>query len=160
LVIVLKKINGIKSEMKRLWLLAGICTVLFCSCESKTGTGVLVGGALGAGTGAIIGGGEGALIGGAVGVIAGGLVGAALDAQDRKIMQQKSPQTLQKLDRGDHLSIDDVKEMSKNGLSDSVIISQIEATGTRFELSPEEIIDLKNSGVSQKVINYMIQTGK
>ncbi len=146
--------------MKRLWLLAGICAVLFCSCESKTGTGVLVGGALGAGTGAIIGGGEGALIGGAVGVIAGGLVGAALDEQDRKIMQQKSPQTLQKLDRGDHLSTDDVKEMSKNGLSDSVIISQIEATGTRFTLNPEEIIDLKNSGVSQKVINYMIQTGK
>ena len=135
-------------------------TLVLTSCETKTGTGALVGGGLGAGTGALIGGNvEGALIGGAVGAVAGGLVGAALDEQDRKIMEKNSPRTMKRIDRGEQLSINDIKSMSKNGLSDNVIIGQIQATGSVFYLKTDEIIDLKNSGVSQRVIDYMIQTG-
>jgi len=135
-------------------------TLVLASCETKTGSGALIGGGLGAGTGALIGGNvEGALIGGAVGAIAGGLVGAALDEQDRKIMEKNSPKTMKRLDRGEQLSINDIKAMSKNGLSDNVIIGQIQATGSLFYLNTDQIIDLKNSGVSQRVIDYMIQTG-
>src|SRR3954451_4053243 len=60
-------------------------------CSTNTGTGALVGGALGAGTGAIIGHNshgrtaEGALIGGAVGAVAGGVIG---NAQDQAQAQQ------------------------------------------------------------------------
>ena len=102
---------------------------------------------------------QGALIGGAIGAGAGALIGASLDAQDREMMQQNSPRTVQRIDRGEQLSIDDIKEMSKNGLSDNVIIGQIQSTDSVYFLSTNQIIDLKNSGVSQRVIDYMIQTG-
>ena len=75
-----------KKYLNICFLIIGLTII---SCETKTGTGALAGGALGAGAGALIGGGEGALIGGAVGAIGGGLVGAALDEQDRKIMERK-----------------------------------------------------------------------
>src|SRR5882757_1131929 len=59
-------------------------------CESKAGTGALVGGAAGAGIGAIIGNnshgrtGAGALIGGAVGALGGALIGNEMDKADKK----------------------------------------------------------------------------
>ena len=146
--------------MKARAIITILSAQLFLSCESHTGTGVLVGGAVGAGTGALIGGGEGALIGGAAGVIAGGLVGAALDEQDRKAMEQNSPNTMNKLDRGQQLNVQDVINMSRNGLSDEVIINQINVTKSVFHLSSNQIIEMRNQGVSERVINYMIDTGE
>ena len=52
----------------------------------------------------------------------------------------------------------DVLALVKSGLSDEVIISQIRSSRVMFHLSTAEIIDLKNSGVSDKVINFMINT--
>lgn len=86
-------------------------------------------------------------------------IGSTLDDTDRYSLELHSPHTLKKIGRGDHLSIDDVKKMSKAGLSDSVIIGQIQSTNSVFYLSTADIIYLKNSGVSQRVIDYMIQTG-
>ena len=59
-------------------------------CQTKAGTGALIGGAGGALVGGVIGSyshqraGEGALIGGAVGAIGGALVGNAMDENDKK----------------------------------------------------------------------------
>ncbi|HRZ87661.1 MAG TPA: hypothetical protein P5287_07585 [bacterium] len=50
----------------------------------------------------------------------------------------------------------DVLKMSKAGLSDSVIINKIDQSGASFRLSVNDIISLKNEGVSDAVINYMI----
>jgi hypothetical protein len=86
------------------------------------------------------------------------LIGAALDAQDRENLQQNSPQTLQKIDNGQQLSIYDVEAMAKNGLSDDVIIGQIQNTKSVFHLTSDQIIQLKQSGVSEKVIEYMMHT--
>jgi outer membrane lipoprotein SlyB len=134
--------------------------LIFASCENKTGTGAVAGAGLGATAGAIISGtGEGALIGGAIGAAGGALIGASLDDNDRQNMQQQSPRTLNKIDNGEQLSTDDIKKMAKAGLSDNVIISQIQATHSVFYLSTADIIDLKNAGVSQRVIDTMIQTG-
>lgn len=131
------------------------------ACENnKTASGALIGGAVGAGTGAIVNGGEGALVGGAIGLVAGGAIGAVLDAQDRDKMKKQSPKTLDKIDHGEQLSTNDVVQMSKAGLSDKVIISQIDASHSVFRLNSSDIINLKNEGVSQKVINHMIETGK
>jgi outer membrane lipoprotein SlyB len=142
-------------------ILAMISAAVFLvSCESKAGTGAIAGAGLGAASGALITGtGGGALIGGAIGAAGGALIGAALDDTDRRSMEQQSPRTLKKIDRGEQLSVDDIKKMSNAGLSDNVIISQIQATNSTFYLSTADIIDLKNSGVSQRVIDYMIQTG-
>jgi hypothetical protein len=56
------------------------------------------------------------------------------------------------------MSLDDIKSLAKAGVSDEVIISQIRATGTLFRLSTQNILDLKDSGVSQPVIDFMIKT--
>jgi outer membrane lipoprotein SlyB len=135
-------------------------SLLLISCESKTGTGAIVGAGTGALAGGLIGGGKGALIGGAIGTGAGALIGYGMDQNDREVMEQNSPQTMKRIDRGQPLTVDDVKQMSRNGLSDDVIINQIKATNTHYHLSTAEIVDLKNSGVSQRVIDYMIQSGQ
>ncbi len=129
----------------------------------RTATGALTGAALGAGTGAIIGGqsgraGGGALIGGALGALAGGIVGQAMDQQQRETLARQSPQTLQRIEQGQPLAIADIKALSKAGVSDEVIISQIRNSRTAYRLTTSEIIDLKDSGVSQKVIDFMINT--
>ncbi len=135
------------------------CAVLLAGCESKAGTGALVGAGGGALIGGLAGGGTGALIGGAAGAVGGALIGYALDEHDRAVMAEKSPRTLDRIDRRQQLTVEDVKNMSKNGLSDDTITRQIDATQSVFRLSSSDIIGLKKAGVSEYVINYMIETG-
>jgi len=145
--------------MKNRFLLTALFAFSLAGCESKTGSGALVGAGVGAAGGALITkSAGGALIGGAIGAAAGGLIGYALDEQDRASLQENSPHTLKKIDNQEPLSIDDIKEMSRNGLSDNTIIDQIKSTNSIFHLSADEIIDLKKSGVSERVIDYMIHT--
>ncbi|MBI2742302.1 MAG: hypothetical protein HYX48_00090 [Chlamydiales bacterium] len=144
---------------KILFGVVGAALVL-AGCESKAGTGALVGAGGGALIGGVAGGGTGALIGGAVGAGTGALIGYALDEQDRKIMESRSPQTLDRIDRGQQMTVQDIKNMSKNGLKDETIINQIKATNSVYHLTSDQIIDLKKSGVSQNVIDYMIETGE
>lgn len=146
--------------MRKIFIALGTISIICTSCETKTQTGALTGAGVGALAGGLIGGGAGGVvIGAAVGAAGGALVGAALDAQDRKTLETKSPETLQKIDNKEQLSSYDIKTMSENGLSDDVIIGQIEATNSVFHLSSNEIVALKNAGVSQKVIEFMIKTG-
>ncbi len=58
------------------------------------------------------------------------------------------------------MSIDDVIALTKDSLSDAVIISQIKATRSYFSLTTEDILTLKKTGVSEKVISAMIKTGE
>jgi outer membrane lipoprotein SlyB len=146
-----------KSALFGLVVISGF---MISGCENKTQTGALAGAGLGATTGAIIShSAGGALIGGAIGAAGGALIGSALDQQDREIMRQQSPQTLQRIDSGQQLTIRDIKDMNAAGIKDQVIISQIEATRSTFNLSSREIIDLKDAGVSQHVIDAMIRGG-
>jgi|GEM_PF-2362249 len=84
---------------------------------------------------------------------------AALESSDRNALEKQSPRTLKKIDHNEQLSTDDIKKMSRAGLSDDTIITEIHETKSIFYLSSADIVDLKKSGVSQKIINYMIQTG-
>ncbi|MBS0615166.1 MAG: hypothetical protein JSR58_01270 [Verrucomicrobia bacterium] len=146
--------------MKKVAISLFTLTLVSMGCENKAGTGALVGGGAGAITGAAIShNASGALIGGAAGAVGGAIIGAAMESADRDSLQKQSPRTLNKIDNKEQLSVDDIKKMSKAGLSDNVIISQIQATNSVFYLSTADIIDLKNAGVSQRVIDYMIQTG-
>lgn len=87
------------------------------------------------------------------------MIEISLGDTDRAALESESPQTLAKIDQKEPLTVNDIKKMSKIGLSDQIIISQIEATGSVFYLSTADIIDLKSAGVSQGVIDYMIKTG-
>jgi len=119
----------------------------------RTATGALTGGAIGAGTGAIIGSasrhaGAGALIGGAIGALTGGIIGHAMDQQQREILAQQSPVTLQRVDQGLPLGLVDIIALARSGVSDDIIISQIRNSHTMYRLSTAEILDLRSSGVS------------
>lgn len=150
-----------------LFLTAGTA-VMLTGCQypngdpNYTGSGALVGGGAGAVTGAAIAGGhnagEGALIGGALGAIAGGIIGSGMDAQQRERLQQQAPQTYARVDQGQPLQLADIKAMARAGVSDDVIISQIQSTRSVYRLSAADIIDLHNWGVSDRVVNYMINT--
>lgn len=127
----------------------------------RTATGALTGAALGAGTGAIIGGrhaGEGALIGGAIGAVTGGIIGQGMDQSARERVEREYPHTMQRFDQGQPLGLADIKALSKAGVSDEVIISQIRNSRVVYRLSTPEIIDLKDAGVSERVIDFMINT--
>jgi hypothetical protein len=92
-------------------------------------------------------------------VIAGGLVGAALDEQDRKVMERSSPRTVDRMDHGEPLTINDVIKLSQGGVSDDSIISYMKETNSSYRLSQAQVRRLRDSGVSQRVIDYMISTG-
>lgn len=146
-----------------------LLAVMMVGCETpegrmdRTASGALIGGALGAGTGAIIGShgghaGSGAVIGGALGALTGGIIGNAMDQQQRETLAQQSPDTLRRVEGGQPLGLADIKALSKAGMSDEVILSQIRNSRTVYRLTTAEIIDLKDSGVSQRVIDFMINT--
>jgi surface antigen len=142
--------------------------VALTGCETqegtpyRTGTGAIIGAGAGAASGAVIAGGhnapEGALIGGVVGAIGGGLIGNALDQQERARLQAQAPMTYARIDQDQPLGLQDVKAMAQAGISDNVIISQMRTTGTAYHLSASDIIDLHTAGVSETVINYMVNS--
>ena len=67
--------------------------------------------------------------------------------------------------RGRHLPADSVKAMtmqdvitlSKNGVSDSLIIGMLDATDTWFRMTPQNVVEMKNAGVSDRVIAAMME---
>ena len=54
------------------------------------------------------------------------------------------------------LDNNDVLTMTKEGFAPGLIIKDIEASGSRFDTSPDALIVLKNAGVDQTVIEAMI----
>jgi outer membrane lipoprotein SlyB len=146
----------------------GSAAVLLTGCQNpdgtqnNTGSGALIGGALGAITGAAIGGrnhgGQDALIGAAAGVVAGGLIGYSMDREQEARLKAQAPQTYARVDQGQPLSVADVKALAKAGVTEDVIISQITSSHTVFHLSSADIIDLRDAGVTDKVVNFMINT--
>jgi hypothetical protein len=98
------------------------------------------------------------LIGAAVGAVAGGLIGHSLDQQQQQQLRQQAPQTYVRVDQGQPLGVADVKALAVASVSDDVIISQIRNSRTVYHLSAADIIDLRNAGVSNRVIEFMINT--
>ena len=58
------------------------------------------------------------------------------------------------------MTVDDVIRLSKAGLSDDVIIQQIRKQGQRFNLSTDQLVQLKSASVSERVIQVMIDPTK
>ncbi len=52
-----------------------------------------------------------------------------------------------------------VIELAKAGLSDDILISKIRSSSTAFDLSPEGLIHLRKSGVSNAVLSAMMAPG-
>jgi len=146
-------------------LLIGFLGVFATGCmypggrPDYTGSGALSGAATGAAIGAMAShSGEGALLGGAIGAIAGGIIGHGMDAQQEAQIQAQAPQTYERIQQNEPLSVADVIELARAGVSDELIVSQIRNSRTVYQLSTAEIIALKDEGVSENIIDFMINT--
>ncbi len=129
---------------------------LLTGCATKTETGALTG----AGVGAVAGGlishsAGGAVIGAAVGTVGGAVVGHLMEEDDQKKLDKKSPDTSQKIQNGEPLTVRDVIKMHEAGLSDDVILNTLDATHSTFDLSNSDRRQLKKAGVSKRVVDYM-----
>ncbi len=148
------------------WVATAVAAVSLNGCYTPMGnpdytaSGALAGGAAGAiiGSAAARHSGAGALVGGALGALAGGIVGHGMDQAQEEQLAAQSPQTMQRVQTGQPLSVSDVKALIRAGISDDLIISQIRNSRTVYHLSTAQIIDLKNSGASEKLIEFMINT--
>jgi tetratricopeptide (TPR) repeat protein len=58
------------------------------------------------------------------------------------------------------LSVQEIVTLSSLEIPDDQIIKKIQKDGTKYTLTPAEILDLKKKGVSDKVIRYMLSTSK
>ncbi len=58
------------------------------------------------------------------------------------------------------LSVEDVEKLAKGGLSDEVILAQIQSEKATFSLDADGILALKQAGVSERVIRAMIESRK
>jgi len=96
---------------------------------------------------------EGAAIGAGVGAITGGLIGDKIDAREARNKEQI-------MTSNEKLGISDVIVLAKSGMTDDAIIDKIARTGSVYNLSVEEIEALRKEGVSTRVINYMMGTGR
>lgn len=129
-------------------------------CATNAATGVLAGATVGVGTGALGAGSQGAWIGGIVGALSGGLIGYVLDSQDRKVMEESSPRTVDRMDRGDPLTISDVIKLSQEGVAGTSIIRYLQETKSVYNLTQTQIRRMRDSGVSRAVIDFMIDSGE
>ena len=56
------------------------------------------------------------------------------------------------------MTVAEIKALVKGGLSDDIILSQVRSQHAVFHLTTDEILDLNTNKVSQKVIEFMINT--
>ena len=162
-------LNARKAEriMKRyhyalVFALAGIMLTGCMSPQGRpdyTASGALAGGA----TGAMIGSmgrhpGPAGVVGAAVGAVVGGIIGHGMDQEQEAHLRAQSPQTIQRIEQSQPLAIADVISLVKAGVSDDLVISQIRHSRTIYHLRSAEIIELKNTGISEKIIDFMINT--
>jgi surface antigen len=144
-------------------------------CESKAGSGALIGGGTGALVGGVIGNNshgrtaEGALIGGAIGAIGGGLVGHGMDKNDEKAAERDHERDYDRRngantqgwrESSSAVTKSEVITWTDQGVRDDIIIDRIDRSGTVFRLSAADQNDLRDHGVSESVIRAMKDTAR
>lgn len=118
--------------------------------EAGAGVGALFGGLVGAAVG-----GRKALPAAAIGAAGGALVGGALGAGQDKAERRAVAAAQARM-----LPISEVIELTRNGASDSMIITQIRTTGSVYHLSGQDLLMLQQNGVREPVIREMQESGR
>jgi gas vesicle protein len=136
----------------------------FGSSTANQQRGAVTGGIAGAVAGGLIGdnngeAGAGAAIGGVLGAVAGGIFGNARDKEVRYQDNQRQyvQQQQQAVVKQSSVSIADIVSMSRSGLSETVIINQIQSRGVLNQPQVSDIIAMHQQGVSERVISAMQQ---
>jgi hypothetical protein len=71
-----------------------------------------------------------------------------------------SPAVYDKMVHGDDLSLYDIKALARAGVNDGVILRYLRDRGTNYYLSSDDVAGLRKAGVSQSIVDYMLQTGQ
>ncbi|GBD35333.1 hypothetical protein HRbin36_00444 [bacterium HR36] len=155
--------------MRRLGQALLVVVLAGSGCATNTGTGAAVGGLLGSMAGLAVGSATGhpeggALVGAALGSVTGAAVGSSMDEQERRTEARiaaaearwQSQLTAQQITAQQNL-LRDVVEMTRSGVADETILAHVRAVGLPARLSSEQIIYLKNQGVSDRVIQEMVR---
>lgn len=149
-------VSNLRSE--RYVILTSLLSVLGlagCGTMSHTQSGALTGAGLGTLAGAVIGSQSGhsaggALIGAATGGLIGGALGSAEDAREERDLAVAHAAYAAQAQQA--LTNYDLIRLSQSGIGEDVIINMVNTRGGRFDLSPDAVIALKGSGVSDRVI--------
>ena len=167
-------------------LLAGVVLILMngAGCSQLPGTpkqqGAAIGAAGGAAAGAVVAShnrGLGALIGGLAGAAGGYLIGANSDrilhrdtsgAEQAARNAQSRPATpddamrspTADLNNDGFVTMDEVIAMRGANFSDQQILERLRATGQVFELTPEQQSYLREQGISQYVVDQMLEINR
>ena len=142
-----------------------LATSMLVGCRNldRTQNGALVGSGLGALLGTIIGHQtgdkeKGALIGALAGGAAGGLIGNAqqnAEERDDAIAYAHHQSAVRETERR-AISNADVVNMVQNNVEEATILDSIRATGGNFDVRPDSLIRLANSGVNKTIIAAMM----
>ena len=129
------------------------------SSPNRAGEGALLGGLIGAGAGTIIGNQandrdkgrtQGAIIGGVVGALGGALAGTQMQKNPQPTAGQQA-----QANNPNQMAVQQIVDLSKQGVNEDVIVDRIRMSNSRFSLSPNDVAYLQGQGVSQKVISAM-----
>jgi uncharacterized protein YcfJ len=124
--------------------------------KTRAVEGAVIGGVLGAAAGGVIGhqsrhGAEGAGIGAAAGAITGAIVGSQIEKPNQNAQVSGTTQSY----NPNQMSIQQIVDLSKQGINENVIIDKIRLTNSKFNLTSADINYLQEQGVSQRVIAAM-----
>lgn len=131
-----------------------------CQTPNYQRNGTILGGLGGAGLGAAIGNKSqnalpGALIGGAIGAIAGNAIGEGVDNDRAAAQQQAYAQGAATSAARGAVTPQDVIAMSQAGISPEVIATHVRTNGVTQQLQVNDLIYLRNQGVSDSVLQAM-----
>ncbi len=143
---------------KKRWLAMLLMAGCGCSSMNNTEKDGLGGAAAGAGLFALAT--RGNPVATAFGEVFGGVVGAGIgNSQDRVENRDKAIAQAQAnaaaYAAANQMKISDVIQMAQRNTPDDVIIRQMDATNSAFNLTTADILDLQNQGVSSRVISAM-----
>jgi hypothetical protein len=54
------------------------------------------------------------------------------------------------------LNVEDVIKLSRDGVAEELIVADIKRNGKAFDLSPDELVELKNLGVTDRIVGFLI----
>jgi hypothetical protein len=134
-----------------------ILTTVGCESSSYLQKGAALGALGGAGLGALIGHAShntaaGALIGAGAGAVAGGATGAVMDNSEKRAEAAAAREA--EIDHGGATTTD-VLAMTREGVDPQLIINYVNSAGMEQPLTTQDIIYLRDHGVSYQVVEAM-----
>ena len=142
----------------RIWI-AGLMLLSTCGCTGMNNTqqGAVSGAGIGGLLGALVGGRHNALPAAAIGAVGGGIVGGAIGADKDREEERKTAVAIATANQAarNQMSLTDIVQLAQRGTPDDIIIRQMDATGSVFNLTTQDISYLQDQNVSSRVISAM-----